>query len=405
MDPRHDASVLPHGHEPASLPSPANSRRRLSMDEDLRYQRIMTEHPRRPSRPPPYQVDDPRQRDGQGKDRPRNGEGKAVLVTAEEGIGGAAEPLEGKEMLPAYTSSVELEGVFMKKHEIEETTKRAEERRWHTTFVTLTGTALNLYNVKKNRTWGRTKDGPSVSPDNPPWMRKAKLQKSYSLLYADAGIAADYKKRRYVIRVRAETDQFLLSCIELSTFNRWLQGLFAAIDVALPIEDRRPDGHLRRRSSSPDPLPSLYADQQETQALVNAQVGSAPVFDDEDDGVDVDQQHEVDGASDQVAAPTRLEVAHRLSTTSYSNEGVDPHDGKWVPEHRWTSAHDALYAKLCYSNLLFRSPRKSSFIIKEGKKWYVDWATGRMVRVLPPAYGESDHFGPWQVIHTDNMRL
>jgi len=444
------------------------------MDEDLHYQRIMTEHPRRPSRPPPYQVDDPKQRDGQGKDRPRNGKEKAALVTVGEGIGGAAGPVEGKEMLPAYTSSVELEGIFMKKHEIEETTKRAEERRWHTTFVTLTGTALNLYTVKKNRTWGRTKDGPSVSPDNPPWMRKAKLEKSYSLLYADAGIAADYKKRRYVIRVRAETDQFLLSCIELSTFNKWLQGLFAAIDVALPIEDRdfprdmsvprvqrvrwyrehspvrqaapasqaqatepsssrfdtapatnteiratgRPDRHLRRRSSSPDPLPSLYADQgspstvpesQETQALVNAQVnaqvGSAPVFDDDDDRDDVDQQHHVDGASDQAAAPPRLEVAHRLSTTSYSNEGVDPHDGKWVPEHRWTSAHDALYAKLCYSNLLFRSPRKSSYIIKEGKKWYVDWATGRMVRVLPPPYGEYDHFGPWQVIHTDNMRL
>ncbi|KAG9257268.1 uncharacterized protein F5Z01DRAFT_617568 [Emericellopsis atlantica] len=418
MDPRHDASVLPHGHEPESPPPPANSRRRLSMDEDLHYQRIMTEHPRRPSRPPPYQVDDPKRRDGQGKDHSRNGKGKAVLVTAAGGIGGAAGPLEGKEMLPAYTSSVELEGIFMKKHEIEETTKRAEERRWHTTFVSLTGTALNLYTVKKNRTWGRTKDGPSVSPDNPPWMRKAKLEKSYSLLYADAGIAADYKKRRYVIRVRAETDQFLLSCIELSTFNKWLQGLFAAIDVALPIEDRdfprdmsvprmqrvrwyrehspvrqaapaaqaqatessssradaasatntevratgHPGRHLRRRSSSPDPLP--------------------------------DQ-----------AAPTRLEVAHRLSTTSYPNEGIDPHDGKWVPEHRWTSAHDALYAKLCYSNLLFRSPRKSSYIIKEGKKWYVDWATGRMVRVLPPAYGESDHFGPWQVIHTDNMRL
>jgi hypothetical protein len=97
-------------------------------------------------------------------------------------------------MLPAYSSSIELEGIFMRKHEIEETTKRAEDRRWHATYITLTGTALNLYTVKKNRTWGKTKDGPTISPDNPPWMRKGKLEKSYSLLYADAGIAADYKK-------------------------------------------------------------------------------------------------------------------------------------------------------------------------------------------------------------------
>lgn len=99
------------------------------------------------------------------------------------------------EPLPGYSSSIDLEGIFTKKHEIEDTTKRAEDRRWHTTYVTLTGTALNFYKVKKNRTWGRTpQDGPKISPDNPPWMRKGKLEKSYSLLYADAGIAADYKK-------------------------------------------------------------------------------------------------------------------------------------------------------------------------------------------------------------------
>src|SRR5690349_6137281 len=45
-------------------------------------------------------------------------------------------------------------------------------------------------------------------------------------------------RRRYTIRVRAETDQFLLCCVELSTFNKWLEGLFAAIDIALPLEDR-----------------------------------------------------------------------------------------------------------------------------------------------------------------------
>lgn len=196
------------------------------MDEDLYYQQIMTETPRRPSRPPPYQVEDPKLHDNgakaenslvrskdEDKDRGKvksvdknksksKGKGKGKGKSDSNGatapdIGnnhGVDRVLGTQEALPAYSSSIELEGIFMKKHEIEDTTKRAEDRRWHTTFVTLTGTALNLYTVKKTRTWGKTRDGPTISPDNPPWMRKSKLEKSYSLLYADAGIAADYKK-------------------------------------------------------------------------------------------------------------------------------------------------------------------------------------------------------------------
>lgn len=233
--------------------------------------------------------------------------------------------------------------------------------------------------------------------------------------------------------------------------------MFAAIDVALPIEDRdfprdmsvprvqrirwyrnqSPGGPeypiptprplesnreagqpsspppLRRRSSSPDPLPTLAqgdqhlhsprdvaGDQEEEEEECPPE--PTPVF-----ANDQDEDDEDSNESDEETThpPPRIEPAHRLSTTSYDNVGIDPHSGKWFPDHQWTSAHDLLYAKLCYSNLLFRSPRKSNYIISKGKKWYVDWGTGRMVRVLPPAYGEHEYFGPWQVIHTENMRL
>lgn len=250
----------------------------------------------------------------------------------------------------------------------------------------------------------------------------------------------------------------------------WLEGLFAAIDVALPIDDRDfprdmsiprvqrvrwyrgitgvqggiaaaepaqedsqqemqasepaaessvgrtpPTHSLRRRSSTPDALPTLdQADAQSTRPLAvedEADGDHQPTH-----GLGTNQEEEEGGGgggggqdNDFGRAPAssipRLDPAHRLSTSSYYNAGIDPHSGKWVPEHRWTSAHDLLYAKLCYSNLLFRSPRKSNYIIRQGKKWYVDWTTGRMVRVLPPTYGEVDYFGPWQVIHTENMRI
>lgn len=171
-------------------------------------------------------------------------------------------------------------------------------------------------------------------------------------------------------------------------------------------ENPRP---LRRRSSSPDPLPSLYqcdagaqrlasvVDEAEDHAETQIGYEATPVFGDDDEEEDDDRESS--------APPPRLDPTHRLSTSSYPNVGIDPHDGKWVPQHNWSSAHDLLYAKLCYSNLLFRSPRKSNYIISKGKKWYVDWTTGRMVRVLPPTYGEVDYFGPWQVVHTENMRI
>ena len=102
---------------------------------------------------------------------------------------------------------------------------------------------------------------------------------------------------------------------------------------------------------------------------------------------------------------SRVDPINRLSTSSYPHEGVDPGSGKWMPDHQWSSVHDLMYARLCFNYLFFKSPRKSNYIIQKGKQWFVDWRTGRMVRVLPPAYGEVELFGPWQVIQTENRRI
>ncbi|KAL7934818.1 hypothetical protein V8C35DRAFT_20208 [Trichoderma chlorosporum] len=428
-------------------------RRRLSMEEDMHYQHIMTlSQQRRPSNPPEYQDADLPVMQGQGEG-PRGGtdekveekdpaptksswleriksRGKEARAAAklsdglDDEVAGSLDTMDPEE-LPTYSSSIAIEGIFHKKHEIENTTKRAEDRQWHTVSVVLNGTALSIYNTKKDWGWGKARDGPSISPDSPPWIKRAKLEKTYSLLHADAGIAADYKKRRYVIRVRAETDQFLLSCIELSTFVKWLECLFAAIDVAAPIDERdfprdmsipriqrirwyrsqtgviypstqpeiqqdpppeadSPDA-AERRPSSPQPLPTPTP------------APSRPRPEEEAQSTEVPAPH--------LRIDPRNDPFHPMSTSSYPNPSIDPHTGKWFPEHQWSTAHDLLYAKLCYSNLLFRSPRKSNYIISKGKQWFVDWGTGRMVRVLPPAYGEIEYFGPWQVIHTENRRI
>jgi len=47
-----------------------------------------------------------------------------------------------------------------------------------------------------------------------------------------------------------------------------------------------------------------------------------------------------------------------------------------------------MYAKRCMAVLTHRSPRKSNLVIMKGKRWMVDWATGRLERCEPPDYGE-----------------
>ncbi|KAL2016557.1 hypothetical protein VTK56DRAFT_3414 [Thermocarpiscus australiensis] len=386
----------------AASEAPSARPRRMSMEEDMYYREVMTS---RPAKPPSYES------------------AIKAAVAAQRRALAAAENAScrdvPKEVLPQYSCDIHLEGVFMRKMEIEDTTKRAGYRDWRMVYVELRGTAFNIHSVKKERGWWSTKhDGPDIPPDKPPWVKKGSLEKSYSLLHADAGIAADYRKRRYVIRMRVETDQFLLSCVELRTFVTWLDGIFAAINVAAPIDERDfpRDYSIPRiqrlrwlRGQRPQPEDSVGFPRLTEQ---RRQDGSDEDEDAEGEGdggpggEPPDPAYGEHGEGGHPYGPrTDHPIVGRLSTTSYPNESIDPETGKWKPQHHWTATHDQLYARLCYAVLLFKSPRKSNWVISRGKRWYVDWATGRMARELPPAYGEVDVMGPWQVIMPENKRL
>jgi hypothetical protein len=150
----------------------------MSMEEDMFYRELMTS---RPAKPPSYES-----------------AMKAAVAAQRRALAAAGQgPVHvAEDVLPQYSCDIHMEGVFMRKMEIEETTKRAEYRDWRMVYVELRGTALNVYSVKKERGWwSSTKlDGPDIAPDNPPWVKRSTLEKSYSLLHADAGIAADYRK-------------------------------------------------------------------------------------------------------------------------------------------------------------------------------------------------------------------
>jgi len=165
------------GHDAEATTTPSVRPRRMSMDEDMFYRELMTS---RPAEPPSY-----------------SSAMRAALHAQRKALAGA--PLsthdEPRDVLPQYSCDVHMEGVFMRKMEIESTIKRAEYRAWQMVYVELNGTALNIYQVKKERGWWASRhEGPDISPDSPPWVKKSTLEKSYSLLHADAGIAADYRK-------------------------------------------------------------------------------------------------------------------------------------------------------------------------------------------------------------------
>lgn len=209
--------------------------------------------------------------------------------------------------------------------------------------------------------------------------------------------------------------------MELETFVKWLECLFAAIDVAIPIDERDfPRDQSIPRIQRLQWLRGQFGAQATGGGEIWDSFGSGPTSPFDTDDIPVDTAFDAEISPFSGVSPDASPVAlsssnfqpegldsteNRPSTSSATDEDVERGTGKWRPRHLWSTTHDMVYAKLCYAVLLFKSPRKSNFVIFKGKRWHIDWSTGQMSRVQPPSYGEPEFWGPWQVIHTDNRRL
>ncbi|KZV94348.1 hypothetical protein EXIGLDRAFT_611819 [Exidia glandulosa HHB12029] len=78
----------------------------------------------------------------------------------------------------------------------------------------------------------------------------------YSMQRAESGLGSDYTKRPHVVRIRAEGEQFLVQLEGVEDVIRWVEGLQAAANVALDLDERvMPRGPLyprRRRRRRPE---------------------------------------------------------------------------------------------------------------------------------------------------------
>jgi hypothetical protein len=76
------------------------------------------------------------------------------------------------------------------------------------------------------------------------------LIRAYTLQNAESGLGNDYVKRRNVIRVRCEGEQFLLQASNVPDVVEWIEKLHMGADVSLDLDERpMPRGPLfpRRR--------------------------------------------------------------------------------------------------------------------------------------------------------------
>ncbi|EJU02368.1 hypothetical protein DACRYDRAFT_99991 [Dacryopinax primogenitus] len=90
-----------------------------------------------------------------------------------------------------------------------------------------------------------TKSAPSSAntstlrhPHLPSFHHGNAMLRHYTMQGAESGLGADYKKRRNVIRVRAEGEQFLLQGETLVEVVNWIEAFQAATNIALDLDER-----------------------------------------------------------------------------------------------------------------------------------------------------------------------
>lgn len=188
---------------------------------------------------------------------------------------------------PKYTPSINKHCIMKHKPELDSPHLCSMHRTWRPIYVHLNNTQLNLYELivassskplfspnSSNYTpdaleLSGTKHSPDlVSPSmipsnltgtvlNSGACKIGKLLHSYTLQYAEVGLAIDYKKRPHVFRIRAEGEQFLLQTCSAEDQIGWVNSLQIGIDISLPIDDRSlPKYHMipRRRRRGAPPL-------------------------------------------------------------------------------------------------------------------------------------------------------
>ncbi|CDK26966.1 unnamed protein product [Kuraishia capsulata CBS 1993] len=228
-----------------------------------------------------------------------------------------ANPREGNESLPSYSPTVYKLAILPRKQEWLSPYEAAPQRQWKDVIVELNSTQLNIYAVEPSDPKDTKKSKPLMGEESPSSDYKsckrysvynsaftgevdlqnllnfksnhmvgtATLLKPYSLQHAKLGVAVDYKKRKHTLRLRCETEQFLLQFGGIQEMVDWYFSLAIGIDNSLDLSAREMPRYRtvprRRRLRNTADMELLlrrhrHYSPQEVANLFRARRGSAP---------------------------------------------------------------------------------------------------------------------------------
>lgn len=178
-------------------------------------------------------------------------------------------------------------------------------------------------------------------------------------------------RRSFVIRLRLQDQQFLISFSNQFSYIAWLDALSAAIDLAPSLEERALPAHRtlprRRRRNR----------QQSTTSSTTTTTNEAGV----DAPETVAELHAANPNTETITAAdlissmdiAAVDAATRRALRNLPEESFDD-SGKWAPRVRYTNDDNLRYAKRCVPLLYGDSPRKNDYVIIRGRRWRISWA-------------------------------
>jgi hypothetical protein len=331
-----------------------------------------------------------------------------------------------------------MKGTLLLKQELSSPFQLANNREWLDTYVVLRGTLLCLHRVKTPGPFSKSK---AVGP--------GRLIKKLTLQHAEIGLAADFKKtspipkspfahlmpaaarqklyetdphlfepvREHVIRLRVETEQFLLCAASQEEMLDWVEALCASLDISTPLEDRSEPRYrsLPRRNRRQRMLDGAQAENLDN--ILSFEGGRTIVAEQEriiqrlyphlagtnssdardstghpqaaHSGVDPETDdldpEDVRFPSARRTASHSSESDERPSSSATTESSADP---KCHPPHSHSPSQALRYRRRCAPVLLAESPRVSDVVFSGGKRMRINAKEHILVHLasLPPRY-------------------
>ncbi|KAF2797046.1 hypothetical protein K505DRAFT_236415 [Melanomma pulvis-pyrius CBS 109.77] len=319
---------------------------------------------------------------------------------------------------PQYACTVEIGGILGMKQELSSPFQVAGTREWNDVYVLLRGTQLCIYRIKSPHFLFKSRSpGPG------------RLIKSFSLQHAEVGVASDFKKtpltpkspfahlvptgsrqklyetdphlfetvREHVLRLRVETEQFLLCASSQEQMLDWVEKLCAGVDISPPLEDRSepryrslPRRSRRQRvldgsriSGNLENLPNveggrrIIAEQERIirQLYPNLAADSEAMAAHAEQPHDSNVHHSTDPEvedfdPEDVRFPSRRpgSSGERPSSSATSTSS----DPKSAPPHQYTASQALRYRRRCAPVLLAHSSRVSDTVFSNGRRMRIN---------------------------------